>query len=264
MDLSQLRALIIDIDGTLWRGDQLLPGVTDLFTFLNKQNITFVVATNNTTVAPKTYWRRLLDLGIDLWSEQVITASVATLDYLKASFKVTAKIFIIGEPALEETIASGGFDAITTTSQPADVVVVGGDSTLTYQKLKNAILHIQRGAAFVGTNPDMLIPTEEGLVPEAGTTLAAIAAATGVQPIVIGKPEPYLFRMAITRMGSQPKHTAMLGDRLETDVRGATRAGLHSILVMTGIDNRRTIESTGIKPDLVVKNLTELIHVWQH
>jgi 4-nitrophenyl phosphatase len=263
IDFTRIRALVIDIDGTLWRGHSPLPGVEQLFDFLNRQQISFVVATNNTTEAPQKYWKRLLELGVTIRCEQILTAAVATADYLRDNFAPGAPIYLIGQPALLTLIEQAGFVTVSSARLPATAVVVGGDHDLTYDKLKNAVLHLQRGAVFIGTNPDLLIPTEEGLVPEAGTTLAALQAATGLQPTVIGKPERHLFELALRRMGSQPAQTAMLGDRLITDILGAQRAGIASILVTTGVDSTGTISEQEIQPDVVVNGLTELVSLWR-
>jgi 4-nitrophenyl phosphatase len=176
---------------------------------------------------------------------------------------VGARLYVIGEPALEEVLRHAGFALLQDASHPVDAVVVGGDSTLTYDKLKYAALLLQRGARFVGTNPDLLCPTNEGLVPEAGMTLAALQAATGIAPTVIGKPARPLFDLAVQRLGRRPAEVAILGDRLETDIAGGQRAGLRTVLVTSGIDDEDTIRQKGIEPDLVVRGLDMLVDLWE-
>jgi 4-nitrophenyl phosphatase len=205
----------------------------------------------------------LAGFGVTIKLENVLTCSLATADYLKREFKNGAAIYVIGETGLRQVIRQAGFTLVDDASRPAEVVVIGGDTTLTYNKLKYASLLIQRGARFVGANPDLLVPTEEGLVPEAGVTLAAIQAATGVAPTVIGKPERLLFDLAMAKMGSTPGQTAMLGDRLDTDIIGGQQAGLTTILITTGVDNEQTIPQKGIYPDAVFCGLNELVDVWQ-
>jgi 4-nitrophenyl phosphatase len=135
---------------------------------------------------------------------------------------------------------------------------------LTYTKLKHAALHIQQGARFIGSNPDVVYPTEEGLVPEAGTILAALQAATGVAPLIMGKPERFLFEIAAAKLGSQPAQTVMLGDRLDTDILGGQRAGLKTILMTTGVDAEAAIPAKGIRPDAVFGSLEALVAAWDH
>ena len=263
LDLSGLKAIMIDIDGTLWRGDQPMPGLSLFFTFLQKQRIAFVIASNNTTETPAQYQQKLAGFGVSIRPGQVLTGAVATAAWLQKQHPAESRIYVVGLESLHLALRDAGFVLLENADTQADVVVVGGDPTLTYTKLKNAVLHIQRGAQFVGTNPDLLVPTEEGLIPEAGTTLAAIEAATGVSPTVIGKPSRHLFEMALVQMDSTPAKTAMLGDRLETDILGGRRVGLKTILVTTGVDNEVTIAQKGISPDAVFSGLDALTEAWQ-
>jgi 4-nitrophenyl phosphatase len=260
--LGDIQALVIDIDGTLLRGAQPLPGVSSFFAFLAQQRMPFVVASNNTTKSACTYQKKLAGLGVQVRADQILTAGVATARYLGEKLHPRASLYVIGEPALEVLLRQAGFTLLGDADQEADAVIVGGDSTLTYDKIKYAALHLQRGARFVGTNPDLLCPTEEGLVPEAGTTLAALEAATGVSPVVIGKPAHHLFETAVAIMGRQREATAVVGDRLETDILGGKQTGLKTILVTTGVDNRSTIAQKGIEPDLLVGGLDHLVELW--
>jgi 4-nitrophenyl phosphatase len=263
MNFTALRALIIDIDGTLLRGEKPLPGLSPFFAFLNQNKITFVVATNNATKTPQTYWQELSGAGARIAPHNILTCALATADYLRQEFSTGTGVYVVGTASLQSAIRQAGFAVLTDATRPAGAVVVGGDPALTYDKLKYATLQIQRGARFIGTNPDVLYPTEEGLVPEAGATLAAIQAATGISPTVIGKPNRPLFEMALARTGSQPQETAMLGDRLETDILGAQQAGLKSILVTTGVASQAGLAATDIQPDAVFSGLVELTEAWQ-
>ncbi|MGD8397825.1 MAG: HAD-IIA family hydrolase [Anaerolineae bacterium] len=263
LHLGDLQALIVDIDGTLLRGPVPLPGIPRFSTFLRSRQIPYVVVSNNATETATAYQARLASHGIEIHADQILTAGAATADYLAAELGAGARLYVIGEAALTSVLQRAGFVLLADARDPADAVVVGGDADLTYDKLKDAALLLQRGARFVGTNPDLLCPTEEGLVPEAGTTLAALEAATGVVPVVIGKPARYLFDAALARLGTDRAATAILGDRLETDILGGRRAGLRTILVTTGVDDERTIAAKGITPDLIVPGLDALIDHWE-
>jgi 4-nitrophenyl phosphatase len=140
--------------------------------------------------------------------------------------------------------------------------VAGLDRTLTYEKLAAAALAIRAGARFIGTNPDTSLPTEHGLLPGAGAIQAAIQAATGVAPTVIGKPQPLMLELAMHALGGSSVDTAMLGDRLDTDIQGAVAAGLRSILVLTGVSTREELAAGPLRPDLVVESLPELMARW--
>ena len=285
VDFSSIEALLIDMDGTMWTGERLLPGVQDLFAFLRERDLPFLVATNNTK-SPSEYREQLKKYGIILEEEHIFTCTVATESYLKEHFPRGGLAYVIGKPALKHAVEAAGFTLLPETGpdarpwtkrgeapkagaerstgdgkqpvQAADVVVVGGCFDLCYDHLKYASLHLQAGAFFIGSNPDLLIPTEEGLVPEAGTTLAALETATGVQPVILGKPEAYFFSQAVNRMGSHPSRTAIVGDRLETDILGAQKAGLKGVLVTTGVDSAGAIGEKKIYPDAVIDGLGEL------
>ncbi|MFN2167683.1 MAG: HAD-IIA family hydrolase [Anaerolineae bacterium] len=258
-----MKALIVDSDGTLLRGPIPLPGLLRLFAFLQPRGIPFVVVSNNATKTAAEDQKRLASAGVQIGVDQILTAAKATVDYLSSELEAGASLYVIGEPALCEALRQAGFILLDKTAGPADAVVVGGDSTLTYDKLKGAALLLQRGARFVGTNPDLLCPTDEGLVPEAGATLAFLQAATGLSPTVIGKPARPLFDLAVGTLGSRRAETAILGDRLETDIYGGQQAGLKTVLVTTGVDKEGAIPQKGIEPDLVVGSLDALVDLWE-
>lgn len=263
LNLSTIQAVICDVDGTLWRGSRPLPGAQAFLQFLQGKGIPFVLATNNATRPPEHYCQRLAAAGVYVRAEQVVTAAAATAVYLRDRLPSGAAVYAIGESGLLQALREASFTVAASAQQAVDAVVVGGDSSLTYDKLKTAVLLLQRGAPLIGTNPDLLVPAEEGLIPETGTTLAALEAATGVEAVVVGKPEPHLFRAAVARLGRPPAQTAMIGDRLETDVLGARRAGLKAILVETGVDDANSALEKGITPDAVLTDLSALTSRWR-
>jgi 4-nitrophenyl phosphatase len=261
--LGDVGALIVDMDGTLFRGAVPLSGLLRFFAFLQSKGIPSVVVSNNATKTAAEYQKRLADHGVQIQLDQILTAAAATASYLAGELSAGARLYVIGEPALTELLKQAGFVLLNDASGAADAVIVGGDSTLTYDKLKHAALLLQRGARFVGTNPDLLCPTDEGLVPEAGAILAALKAATGISPTVIGKPARPLFDLAVERLGRPREEIAILGDRLETDILGGQGAGLKTVLVTSGIDDEGTVRQKGIEPDLVVPSLNALVDLWK-
>jgi 4-nitrophenyl phosphatase len=256
-----IKALILDMDGTLVRGNTLIPGLKDLFDLIHSNQIPYRIVTNNATKSPTDYQQKLAGYGIQIASANILTAGVATATNLQNLLEPSAKVYMIGQAALREALEASGFILVPDAVEAVEAVVVGGDMALTYEKLKNAALLLQRGARLVGTNPDLLYPTEEGLAPETGTTLAALQAATGVIPLVIGKPERHLFDQAIQRLGYDPSTIAMVGDRLDTDILGGQRAGLMTILTTTGVDQESSIVDKGIQPDWVVNSLEDLVEL---
>ena len=263
LDLRKIKGIVLDIDGTLLRGNAPMPGLIDFFDFLHRHNIAFMVVSNNSTKTTAQYRQKLARSGAPMAVENVLTSAVATGAYLKREYPEGGSAYVIGKPSLRQIIREAGFEIFEDAAHVADVVIAGGDDELTYTKLKFATLLLQKGARFIGTNPDVVYPTEEGLVPETGTTLAALRAASGVQPVVIGKPQPFLFNIAIQNMGTAHAETAILGDRLETDILGGQQAGLRTILIATGVDNENTIPLKKIYPDLIVQDLNELTRRWQ-
>jgi 4-nitrophenyl phosphatase len=247
------------MDGVLWLGDTPLPGLVEFFDFLRRRSIPFILATNNASKTPHQYTEKLAGFGVAVKPEEILNSSLAAAAYLKREFASGAPIHLLGMDGLYEAVAAAGFTIVPDASRPVEAVVAGADFKLTYDKLKYAALLIQRGARFIGTNPDLTYPFVEGLAPGAGAILAALEATTGVAPIIIGKPKPFMFEVAMEMMGSTPNQTAMLGDRLETDILGGQQAGVTTILLTTGIDNEATIPQKGIAPDLVLHSLAEVV-----
>ena len=258
--LNTLQALVIDMDGVLWRGAAALPGLSEFFAFLRANKIPFTLATNNASKTQTQYAQRFAKLGIEISPAEVMTSSLATAAYLKTQYPPGTKMYVVGQDGIKQALTNAGF---TLSEEDAAVVVAGIDFELTYNKLKIAALQINKGARFIGTNPDLTFPVEGGFAPGAGSILAAISAATGKQPTVIGKPEPRLFEMALQKMKTNPAHTAMIGDRLETDILGAQRAGLRTILVLSGVTTPEALKTSDIQPDWVFSGIDELVEVWQ-
>ncbi len=261
--LRPIRALISDLDGTLVAGNRAQPSLPRLLAMLRRRQIALTIVTNNTVRTPEQYRLVLAELGAAVAPGQVLTAAGATAAYLRGELPPGAPLFVVGESGLRTALVEAGFWLVEGSAQPVAAVVVGGDRTISHDKLKHAIRHVRRGARFIGTNPDLLVPVEDGLAPEAGVLLAAIAAGAGVAPTIIGKPERPLLDQALRRMDGVPATTAILGDRLDTDILGGQRLGLATILVTTGIDGADAIRVKGIIPDLVVAGLGELADLWE-
>jgi len=259
MDLTSLRALIVDMDGVLYRGETAIPGAAAFLAWLAGREFPFLLVTNNSTLTPEAYQAKLAAMGITVPAARIITSGMATAEYLARNLSGPARVYMIGESGLERALRERGF---ALTAEAPDVVVVGMDRAVNYDKLRTATLAIRAGAQFVATNPDRTLPTEAGLVPGAGAIVAAIAAATDREPVVIGKPEPPLLEWAVARLGQPRPYTAVLGDRLETDIAGARRLGLAAILVLSGVTREPPAEGE-IQPDWVFPSVRELQRAWQ-
>ena len=248
------------MDGVLYRGAEVLPGVKELLDALTLRERPVMLATNNSMSTPEAYERKLAAMGLDIPASAVITSALATRDYLLRTLPEGAGIYVIGMPALREQLFEGTpFHPVQYGEEQPAAVVIGLDLEFTYAKLKAAHEAIQRGALFIATNADSTLPTEAGLVPGAGSIVAALAAASGQRPIVIGKPETPMLETAMTRMGAQPEETVMLGDRLDTDILAGERAGMPTVLVLTGVSTREDLSSAEALPDVVVSDLPSLV-----
>jgi molybdenum cofactor cytidylyltransferase/probable selenium-dependent hydroxylase accessory protein YqeC len=255
---NSIRSLIIDLDGVLYRGDQAIVGAKEFIALLQRERVPFLLLTNNSTRTPGQYVTKLAKMGITIEESDVLTSAQATALYMERIAPPGARVYTIGEEGLRAALR----DKYTITEKRADFVVVGMDTGLTYKKLKTATLLIRSRARFIATNPDKTLPTEVGLIPGNGAAIAALEAATGVAPFVVGKPEPAIFDLALARMGVDKEGAAVIGDRLETDILGGRRAGLITILVLSGATNRQVLESSSIKPDLVFEDVRQLYEAW--
>jgi 4-nitrophenyl phosphatase len=262
--LRTVEALVIDMDGVLWRGATALPGLAPFFAFLRARGIPFVLATNNASHTPDTYIARLAGYSITVRRDEILTSALATAAFARRTYPDAADVFVVGGPGLCDALTAAGFALVERTTRRADLVVAGVDFGLTYDKLADAAIHLQRGAQFIGTNDDPTYPAEDGLLlPGAGTILAALTHCTGVHPTVIGKPARPMFDIATERLARSPEHVAMIGDRLSTDILGGQRAGLRTILVTTGVDDAGSVEASGIRPDAVFAGLPEIVAAWR-
>ena len=230
--LRQLRGLVIDMDGVLWLGDNPLPGLHHFFRVLRDRGTRFVLATNNNTRKPLGFVEKLAGFGIQVAEQEVITASVVVVEYLKGKYPAGSCVHVLAEQPFKEMVMEAGFELSDT---DARAVVVSMDRELTYEKLRIACVLVRQGAEFLGANPDVCYPTPQGLAPGSGTMVAAVQACSETAPLILGKPEPWMYQTALKRMGLQPNEAASLGDRLNTDVAGAQRAGLRAILVLSGV-----------------------------
>ena len=258
--LRHLRRLIIDMDGVLYRGSEAIAGVGGFVEFLRRRGIKFALATNNSTRTPQQFVDKLASMGVTVTPDEVLTSAQATADYLTGIAPAGTRLFVVGQDGLRTALRRAGFALV---EDEAEFVVVGMDSSVCYESLALATLLISAGARFIGTNPDRTFPSERGIVPGAGSLLAFLEAATGVTPTVIGKPQTIMIEQALERLGAHPSETGMLGDRLETDILAGKRAGLSTILVLSGVTDSTLLAGSGIQPDLVFRDVGHLHTVWR-
>jgi len=258
--LRSLRHLIIDMDGVLYRGRQVIAGTASFVRFLREKEIGFVLATNNSTQTPQQYADKLAGMGVTIHPHEVLTSALATASYLTEIAPQGSRVFVVGQDGIRVALREAGFELV---EEDAEYVVVGMDFAICYKRLAEATLHIRGGARFIGTNPDKTFPSERGVVPGAGSLLALLQAATGVEPTVVGKPGTAMMEQALARMGARPDNSAVLGDRLETDILAGQRASLHTLLVLSGITDRAMLATSRIQPDQVFRDVADLHSAWR-
>ncbi|MBI3536765.1 MAG: HAD-IIA family hydrolase [Chloroflexi bacterium] len=258
--LQEIRALIIDIDGVLWNGTRTQPGIAEFFQLLRARAIKFVIASNNSARPASDIVARLARENARVTESEILTSAEATARYLPRLVPRGARVFLVGGAGIADALTRAGFQLV---EENADVVVAGLDLQFTYAKLARAMREIRNGAKFVGTNADKTFPSEDGLAPGAGAMLDAIKSATDVAPIVIGKPERAMFDLAVEQLQTPREFVAMLGDRLDTDIEGAQRAELNSILVLSGVTTREILSHARVQPDFVFEDIRALTRAWQ-
>lgn len=258
--LGGIRALVIDMDGVLWRGDDPLPGLAEFFDLLRSRPIAFRLATNNASKSPLQYVRKLASMGVEVGPHEILTSALVSAQYI-ASIAPGAVVYATGD-GMRQAVSDHGLQLGD--GEQADFVAIGWDPNLTYSRLAEAALLIRAGARFIGCNPDRTFPSERGLLPGNGAILAFLQAATDQEPLIIGKPERAMFDAALASMEMEAAHTAMLGDRLETDIIGGQAAGLRTILVLTGVSNQVALAASPVKPDWVFHDIQELTRIWRN
>ena len=259
--LQKYTAVLLDGDGVLWKSNQPLPGINPFFDFLEDQGINWALLTNNNTRTVQEYITKLNEFGIPADKNSVYTSSTVTADYLLERFGKGAHLHVVGMDGLITTLKEAGFNLThgeQTPDNSAVAVVAGMDRQITHEKIKIAMRLILEGAAFIATNTDGSFPTPEGINPGTGMVIGALQATSGVEPFVAGKPHPAIFNTALKTFKALPEHTLMVGDRLETDILGATALGIYSVAVLTGVTTREEIKRSEIKPDLICKDISAL------
>lgn len=254
--LTGIKGIILDMDGVLWRGDQVIGDLPAIFAEMGRRGYRVIAATNNATRSIQQYLDRFKGFGVHLEPWQVINSPQAAAHYLRQLFPQGGPVFILGEEGLQQALKEAGFYH---DEQHAMAVVVGIDWKLTYDKLARATLRIRSGLPFIGTNPDRTFPTPAGLVPGTGSILAALEAATEVKPHIVGKPAPAMYQVALDRLGTTPAETLVVGDRLETDIAGAQALGCRTALVLSGVTPEDRARTWQPAPDFIVADLTTLL-----
>ena len=239
-----------------------MPGINLFFNTLNTQNFPFVLATNNASKTQAQYIEKLGRFGVTVTQNQILTSAIATADFLSQEYSVGTTAYVSGGKGIQDAMRAKQFAVVSKEevrqgAQP-ELCVVGLSFDTCYDDMACAAVAINRGARFIGTNPDTSFPSDWGILPGAGSLLALLETATGQKPLVIGKPGPHLFEAGLRLLNAEKESTAMIGDRLGTDIAGGHAVGLKTILVLSGITQLEEIEQSALKPDFVFEGISEI------
>ncbi|AWB90242.1 HAD-IIA family hydrolase [Salinibacterium hongtaonis] len=254
-DRSEIEYWLTDMDGVLVHENHPIPGASELLAEWTESGTPFLVLTNNSIFTQRDLAARLRASGLLVPEQAIYTSAMATADFLKQQ-RPGGKAYVIGEAGLTTAMHEAGF--IMTERDP-DFVVLGETRTYSFDAITKAIRLIGSGSRFISTNPDATGPSAEGPLPATGAVAALITKATGMEPYVVGKPNPMMFRSAMNRIGAHSEKTAMIGDRMDTDIVAGIEAGLHTILVMSGISDEAEIVRYPFRPDEILTSVADLL-----
>jgi 4-nitrophenyl phosphatase len=257
---SQFKALILDMDGVIWKADAPIGDLPSVFKRIRERGLKFVFATNNGTKTPEEYQEKLRSLGVEVDASQVVTSALGVAFMLAKGYPKGTKVFVIGENGIRAALEEKGFEVLPVErAAEAQVFVQGIDRSINFEKVAQATLLVRNGIPFYTTNTDRTFPTPHGEIPGSGAWLSVIITATGVEPVSAGKPLPYLMELALERLGTKKEETLVVGDRLETDIAAGQAVGCPTALVLSGVSTREDAEKWSPKINRIENDLASLI-----
>ncbi len=251
---DDIKAYLMDMDGVLIRGTKLIPGADQFIQRLRDANMPFLILTNNSMYTPRDLQVRLERIGLHVTTDEIFTSALATAQFLQAQHP-NGSAYVIGEAGLTTALHDVGFILSDVTPE---YVVLGETVVYSFQRLTQAIRLVAAGARFIATNPDVVGPNEEGLIPATGAVAALVAEATGVKPYFVGKPNPLMMRAALRRLGAHSETSVMIGDRMDTDIVAGTEAGMRTILVLSGVTRPEHVDRFPYRPTMVVNSVADI------
>jgi len=246
---------LCDMDGVIYHGNQLLPGVLEFVKWLQSENKRFLFLTNSSERSPRELHYKLHRLGLDVSEEHFYTSALATATFL-ASQHPNGSVYVIGESGLTNALYDAG---LTNNDINPDYVVVGESHDYTYERICKAVKLVLNGAKLIGTNPDLTGPVEGGLVPATGALMAPIELATSSKAYYVGKPNPLIMRNALKKLGCRREESVIIGDRMDTDIIAGIESEIETILVLTGVSVEADLKRFAYRPNHVLKDLTSLL-----
>jgi len=255
MSRREIHSWLMDMDGVLVHEDRAVPGADSFVATLREHEVPFLVLTNNSMYTPRDLAARLLTIGLDVPEGRIWTSAMATARFLEDQ-RPAGSAFVVGETGLTTALHASGY---TLTDRDPDYVVLGETRTYSFEQISRAIRLVASGARFIATNPDPVGPTPEGPLPATGSVAALVSRATGVDPYFVGKPNPLMMRSALNAIDAHSESSAMVGDRMDTDIVSGLEAGMHTVLVLTGITSRANAERFPYRPSRIVDSIADLV-----
>ena len=255
--LQETELFVLDMDGTFYLDNEIIDGSLDFLEQVKRLGKRFVFFTNNSSKSPNTYIEKLAKMNCHIGRDQIMTSGDVMIHYLKVNHP-DQSVYLVGTPDLEANFKANG---IHLTEEQPDVVVIGFDLTLTYEKLMRACLYIRNGAEFLATHLDINCPTQNGFIPDCGAMCAAIALSTGKEPKYVGKPFKETMDYVLAKTGAELEKIAFVGDRLYTDVKTGVNNGAHGILVLSGEVKLEDVAGSDVVPDAIFENLKEMAEI---
>ena len=249
------KAFLIDMDGVLVRGAQLIPGAEAFVERLNAEGYPYFIFTNNSRYTPAMLSERLVKTGLAVSEEHIFSSAIATAIFLDHQ-QPGGSAYAVGGPGLLAALDEVGYRR---NDQDPDFVILGEPITFDFDAVTKALQLVHRGARFISTNPDVADPGEGGIEPACGAIAAMISAATGVQPYAVGKPNPLMMRCALNRLDARAPETVIIGDRMDTDIVAGMESGLETVLVLSGVTRREEVARFSYRPDHIRDSLQALV-----
>jgi NagD protein len=257
MSDREIHAWLMDMDGVLVREEQPIPGASEFLARLQEREIPFLVLTNNSMYTRRDLAARLMASGLVVPEESIWTSALATARFLETQ-RPGGTAFVVGEAGLTTALHQAGY---TLTERNPDYVLLGETRTYSFERITRAIRLVDQGARFIATNPDVTGPSPDGALPATGAVAALISRATGVDPYYVGKPNPLMMRSALNAIDAHSETTAMIGDRMDTDIVAGLEAGLETILVLTGVTTLSDTERYPYRPSRIVESVADLLEL---
>lgn len=253
-ELRNKKGYICDMDGVIYHGNHILPGVKEFIEWLYQEDKKFLFLTNNSGKTPQELQEKLARMGLQVDKSHFYTSALATASFIAAQTP-NARAFVIGEPGLYNALYEKGI--ILDDNEP-DYVIIGESSSYNYDNICRAVHHVQNGARLIGTNSDLTGPTEHGMIPACRAFVKPIEMVTGTEAYYIGKPNPLMMRTGLNMLGVHSNEAAMIGDRMDTDMVSGIESGLDTVLVLSGVSTMETVKSFPYRPRLILSGVGDI------